>query len=114
MNQHETRALLRTRSALTSQPYGDDVVDAWHDALEAWTFEECRAALIKTSREHQRITVAHLIEKLPHHPRPGTSTQHYYDDYNGPTNRGRAIADQIRQHLERHNDPTHHCPNCQP
>lgn len=111
MNHHETRALLRARSALTSQPYGDDAVDVWQHALEDWTLDECRTALVKSSREHDRVTVAHLVERLPHKPRPGTSTQIRYP-WHGPTDKGRAIAAQIREHIEHRTDPNHHCPIC--
>ncbi len=65
MNLDETRQLLRTRSGYTSQPYSDDVIAAWHDALEHWTYDDCRTALVKASREHQKIAVAHLVDLLP-------------------------------------------------
>jgi hypothetical protein len=69
MNRDDTLALLRARSALTSQPYGDDAVDTWHEALVEWTGPECRRALIRAARHHEKVTVAHLIEHLPRHDR---------------------------------------------
>jgi len=65
MNRDDTRALLKARSALTSQPYGDEAIDAWHDALDQWTNHECRTALTKAARTHRTITVAHIVELLP-------------------------------------------------
>ena len=114
MNQHETRALLRTRSALTSQPYSDDVVTAWCQALNEWTLDECRAALTKASREHKTITVAHLVERLPNHRIP-ISTQRNYDNWAGPTDNGRALAQQIRTHIQHRTELNHQatCPICQ-
>ena len=65
MNRDDTRTLLKTRSGFTSQPYGDDAIDAWHDALDQWTYHECRTALVKAARTHRTITVAHIVELLP-------------------------------------------------
>lgn len=106
MTRDETRMLLRHRSALTSQPYGDDAIIAWHDALNEWTLDECRLALTRASREHKTITVAHLVERLPYHPKPGTSTQVHHR-WDGPTDRGRAMAAEIREHINHRNEPDH-------
>lgn len=65
MTRDETTTLLRTRSALTSQPYSDAVGDAWHDALCEWTFRECRTALMAAAREAAKVTVANLVAHLP-------------------------------------------------
>ena len=65
MTRDETAKLLRVRSALTSQPYGDDTIDAWHDVVGERAFVECRTALLDASKTDKRITVAHLIEHLP-------------------------------------------------
>jgi hypothetical protein len=66
MTRDETLTILRARSALTSQPYGDEAIDAWHQALAEWTLDECRTALTRAARAEKRITVAHLTERLPH------------------------------------------------
>lgn len=65
MTREDALQLLRTRSALTSQPYGDGAIDAWHDALADRSFEQCRTALVTAARTHQKVTVAHVVEQLP-------------------------------------------------
>jgi hypothetical protein len=69
MNRTETTALLRARAALTSQPYGDEAIDAWHQALAHYAFVDLKAALLRVALDHKQITVAHLTEQLPR-PRP--------------------------------------------
>jgi hypothetical protein len=65
VNRDETARLLRTRSALTSQPYGDEAVDAWHEVLKHRDFTSCRTAMIDAAKTDKRITVAHLLDHLP-------------------------------------------------
>ena len=65
MNRDDAARLLRTRSALTSQPYGDETIDAWLDVLGDRRFDEVRSALLQASRSEKRITIAHVIEQLP-------------------------------------------------
>jgi hypothetical protein len=72
VDRDETTLLLRARSGLTSQPYSDDVTAAWCEALRPWTYTQARAALVDAAREEKRITVAHLVDRLPrtsHTPR---------------------------------------------
>jgi len=69
MTRDETTALLRVRSGLTSQPYSEDVADAWHDALCEWTFNENRRAMILASRDATRVTIANLVAHLPQRER---------------------------------------------
>lgn len=64
MNHDETATILKARSSLTSQPYGPDVVDIWHEALKGWTYTEVRNALIRAGRDHPRISIAHVVERL--------------------------------------------------
>jgi hypothetical protein len=70
MNRDQTQAILKARSALTSQPYGEDAIDTWHEALGQWAYADCRKALIRAAREHPKISLAHLVESLPHHSPP--------------------------------------------
>lgn len=77
MNRDETAKLLKARSALTSQPYGDDTIDAWHDVLTERTFVECRTALLDASKTDKRIAVAHVIEHLPTIARTSTAPPDY-------------------------------------
>ena len=112
MNRDETHRLLRQRSALTSQPYGEDVIDAWQVALEEWTFDQCNAALIRAAREDKRITIAHLTERLPHRSRyPDAPPQ---PEWQGPSEGGQRIAAAIREHLRHHHNgqTIDSCPLC--
>jgi hypothetical protein len=84
MTRDETLTLLRTRSALTSQPYSDDVAEAWHDALHEWSLTEARNALVQAARDEKRITVAHLVERLPSRTPPQRRTGPLYDPADGP------------------------------
>jgi hypothetical protein len=65
MNREETATLLRARSALTSQPYGPDVIDAWHDALAGYRLPVVRAALTTAARVRRTVTLADIVEHLP-------------------------------------------------
>jgi len=65
MNRDETSRLLRTRSALTSQPYGDDAIDAWYEALHPWTYTAARDALVDAARHDKKVSVAHVVDRLP-------------------------------------------------
>jgi hypothetical protein len=65
VNRDDTARLLRVRSALTSQPYGDEAIDAWHEVLKDRDFAVCRTAMVDASKTDKRITVAHLLDRLP-------------------------------------------------
>ena len=80
MTKSEARMLLKTRSALTSQPYSDDVVDVWHHALQQYAYTEVLAAMIEAARNEPKIAVAHVVKHLP--PPPAT----------GPTRDAHSIA----------------------
>lgn len=67
----DTAELLRNRRNLTGQTYNEDTITDWCDALEGWTYEQCRNALLAASRDERRITIAHIIERLPRDPEPG-------------------------------------------
>lgn len=69
MTRDEAKTLLRTRSAFTSQPYSDDVVDDWYEALADWDFKQARTALVIAARAEKRITVAHVVDRLPQRSR---------------------------------------------
>jgi hypothetical protein len=104
MTRDETASLLRARSALTSQPYGDDVVDAWHEALGQWSYFETRAALIRAARDEQRVSVAHLVDKLPKRSRDTSPPTLPFD---GPTDGGRTIIAETRRRLTQRARPGH-------
>jgi hypothetical protein len=74
MTRDETAKLLKTRSGLTSQPYGDDAITDWTDALEDRTYDECRRALIRAAIDEKKITVAHITERLT--PRSDADRRH--------------------------------------
>lgn len=65
VNRDETTRFLRARSGLTSQPYGADAIEAWQGALEHDSYDHCISALRAAAREHQKITLAHIVERLP-------------------------------------------------
>lgn len=65
MNTAETTALLRVRRDLTGETFNDGTVTAWRDALADWQLPAVRTALVAAAREHQRVTVAHVTERLP-------------------------------------------------
>ena len=70
MNIIETGELLRNRRNLTGATYNEDTITDWRDALDEWTYEQCRDALMIASRDEKRITIAHIIERLPRQPGP--------------------------------------------
>ena len=111
MNRDETARLLRARSALTSQPYGDETIDAWQRALDQWTLAECRSALTAAARSEKLITPRHIIERLPAHSNITPPPVH---DWSGPTERGRRSLELIREHLRDHHGGEHQrdCPSC--
>ena len=65
MNNTETELLLRTRRNLTGSTYNDDTIADWRTALEAWTYEQCREALIAASHTGRKVVIADLVEHLP-------------------------------------------------
>lgn len=65
MNRDDTARLLRTRSALTSQPHGDEAIEAWYAVLGAFPFDVCYRALLSAARETTRVTVSHVVEHMP-------------------------------------------------
>jgi hypothetical protein len=65
MNRDDTARLLQARRTLTNEPHGADTVDAWAQALAPWTYAQAHAALIDAARNHARVIVAHLVERLP-------------------------------------------------
>lgn len=92
MNEAETTTLLRTRSALTSQPYGPETVLVWQEAFSERPYDECRAALLAAARETKTITVAHIVERLPRRldeppptpdPGPGIGLREYLATHPG-------------------------------
>lgn len=111
MNTDDTLIALRLRRELTGESFNDGTIEAWTAALDYWQLADVRTAIVKASRTNPRVTVPHVIEHLPHRPRPGTSTQVHYP-WDGPTDRGRAIAAQIRAHLSHECDDT--CTICRP
>lgn len=110
MNRDEVTRLLRARSALTSQPYSDDVIDAWAEALDEWDFDQCRAALMRASRATKRVTVADVIECLPrkssYHETPPAG------DWSGPTEGSRRVIAQIRRHMDHRRSGQAHDTTC--
>lgn len=71
VNTTETGELLRTRRNLTGTTFNDDTIRDWHHAIGAWSFAQCHDALVDASRTERKVTVAHLIDRLPVQRRPG-------------------------------------------
>lgn len=65
MNETDTAKLLQIRRDLTGGTYNDDTITVWCEALKDWPLTECKTALISAARGYQRVTVAHLVERLP-------------------------------------------------
>lgn len=65
MNETDTAKLLQIRRDLTGGTYNDDTIAVWCEALKDWPLTECKTALIDAARGNQRVTVAHLVERLP-------------------------------------------------
>ena len=95
MTRDETSRLLQARRNLTDESFNVGTLDDWAEALAPWTYDQCRASLVVAARLHGRVTVAHLVERLP------------------PTNRGRLFLvgsgyidrDAERRPAERRPDP---------
>lgn len=68
MNTEETTALLKIRRELTGESLNDGTISAWSEALNGWTLNQCRKAMIAAARDHQRVSVRHLVEQLPPPP----------------------------------------------
>lgn len=67
VTREQTLALLRARSALTSQPYGADHADLWAKALEWWSFDDAHPALVEAARTHRTVAVADIVHQLEQH-----------------------------------------------
>lgn len=65
MNTEDTTSLLRIRRDLTGESFNDGTIDVWCEALAGWPLTECRTAIIAAARDHQRVTVRHVVEQLP-------------------------------------------------
>jgi len=65
MTRDETRHLLLIRRELTGEPFNDGTIDAWHRALAHDRVVDVRTALDRAAREHHRVTIAHIAERLP-------------------------------------------------
>jgi hypothetical protein len=114
MRREETRTLLRTRSSLTSQPYGEETIDVWCEALDEHAYDVCRTALIEAARHHERVTLAHLFEHFEAQRRRTHSTERTYP-WKGPSDLGRHLAGQIRAHMRgEHTERAEYCPTCHP
>lgn len=72
MNLDETTAALRIRRDLTGESFNDGTITAWCEALGSWPMTEIRTAVIDAARQHQRVTVAHVHERLPQRTRTTT------------------------------------------
>jgi len=64
----ETVLLLRSRRTLTGQVYDDVAFNAWHTALEPWSYTEVLVAMIEAVRTESKVTVAHVVKHLPPPP----------------------------------------------
>ena len=114
MDPADTLIALRVRRDLTGESFNNGTIEAWSDALDYWELADVRKAIIKASRIHPRVTVPHVVEHLPQRPRPDTSTQVHFE-WAGPTDNGRALAAQIRTHIQHRTELNHQatCPICQ-
>jgi len=111
MTRDETKQLLRVRSALTSQPYGDDTIEAWHDVLEPWRYDDCRAALGVVARDTTTITPAHLLQRLGgHRPPPAVPLPHPSEAQRARNiERLAEIAEHVREHTQTHDESCRFC-----
>ena len=64
MTNDEAARILRIRRDLTGEQFNDGTVEVWREALHDWSPVEVRAAVIAASREHERVTVAHVTKRL--------------------------------------------------
>jgi hypothetical protein len=70
MNVDETTNALKVRRDLTGESFNDGTITAWCEALGAWPIAKVRTAIVAAAREHQRVTVAHVVDHLPQQARP--------------------------------------------
>lgn len=66
----EMTAILRIRRDLTGESFNDGTIEAWCEALNSWSPVEARTALIAAAREHTRVGIAHVSERLPRRSTP--------------------------------------------
>jgi hypothetical protein len=77
MNTDEATVMLRLRRDLTGESFNDGTVAAWSEALGAWPTAAVRVAIVDAARGHQRVSVAHVVERLPARARrPDTPPVH--------------------------------------
>lgn len=74
MNRDEAARLLKERSALNSQPYGPDAIDAWAEALAPVSYGDAHKALHRAVKKANgdRVSVKAIFEELP--PKEPTRT----------------------------------------
>jgi hypothetical protein len=65
MNREDTRAILVARRELTGETFNDGTLTHWSAALDPWSLTEIHHALIAVSREHPRVNIAGLVDRLP-------------------------------------------------
>lgn len=70
MTSDETVAVLKVRRDLTGESFNDGTVIAWTEALGAWPMPAVRSAVVAAAREHKRVAVADVVERLPQRARP--------------------------------------------
>lgn len=73
MTREHIAELLAHRSRLTSQPWGNKVVDAWEEPLGRADYDAALAAMRDAAKTETHITLAHIIERLRRHRRSASS-----------------------------------------
>jgi len=69
MNTDETITALRVRRDLTGESFNDGTVGAWTEALRPWPMPTVCSAVVAAARQHKRVAVADVVERLPQRTR---------------------------------------------
>lgn len=75
MNRDDAKKVLVRRRDLTGEQFNDGTIDAWLSALNGHTCRAVLEAVADAAREHERVNVHHVAERLPATHRPVTPTE---------------------------------------
>ena len=67
MDRTDVGKLLARRSTFTSQPYGEQMIDSWHEQLLHVDYGEGVVAMSRACRAHERVHLKHFLDALHEH-----------------------------------------------
>lgn len=76
VNTQDTLIALKVRRDLTGESFNDGTIAVWTEALAPWPMPTVRKAIINAAKEHNRVTIAHIVGRLPQRTPPTTHLEH--------------------------------------